>query len=106
MSTTTQQEAGRRIPRDTLALRVRIAREELGLSQRAAAAQCGLTFGEWQSIEAGREARGLDHKVARIATGLDYDRDWLMWGGPLDDGSHTDIGGYSTSTGHGFPAAA
>lgn len=83
MSTTTEQPPARRVPRDTLALRVRIAREERGLSQRAAAELCKLTFGEWQSIESGRAARGIDRKIARIAEGLDYDRDWLMWGGPL-----------------------
>jgi transcriptional regulator with XRE-family HTH domain len=83
MSTTTEQEVGPRVPRDTLALRVKIARVERGLSQRAAANRCGLTFGEWQSIENGAEARGLDRKIDKIAAGLNYDRDWLMWGGPL-----------------------
>jgi transcriptional regulator with XRE-family HTH domain len=80
-----------RIPQDTLAVRVKIARDEAGLSQREAALKCGLTFGEWQGIENGAAARGLDKKIDKIARGLDYDRDWLMWGGPLatdgDDGS-------------------
>lgn len=44
---------------------------------------CGITFGEWQGIEGGAQARSLNVKVAKIATGLGYDRDWLMWGGPL-----------------------
>jgi hypothetical protein len=43
---------------------------------------CGLTFGEWQSIEGGRKAGALDVKIDKIARGLDYDRDWLMWGQP------------------------
>jgi transcriptional regulator with XRE-family HTH domain len=73
----------RRIPRDTLARRVQIARDEVGLSQRAAALRCGITFGEWQGIEAGAQARGLNVKIDKIAKGLGYDRDWLMWGGPL-----------------------
>lgn len=70
-------------PRDTLSMRVRIARIERELSQRAAALTCGLTFGEWQGIEDGRKVGGLDVKVRKIAAGLGYDRDWLMWGGPL-----------------------
>jgi transcriptional regulator with XRE-family HTH domain len=72
------------VPRDTLAMRVHIARTERKLSQRAAALKCGLTFGEWQGIEDGRDARGIHLKVEKIATGLGYSRDWLMWGGPLD----------------------
>lgn len=71
------------IPQDTLPMRVYIARKERKLSQRAAAEACGLTFGEWQSIEDGRGVRQLDVKIAKIAQGLNYDRDWLMWGGPL-----------------------
>lgn len=71
------------IPQDTLAIRVHIARTERKLSQRAAALKCGLTFGEWQGIEGGADARGLNSKIEKIARGLGYDRDWLMWGGPL-----------------------
>lgn len=70
-------------PRDTLPLRLVIMRTERGVSQREAALMCGLTYGEWQSIEAGRKAGSLDQKVTRIAKGLRYDRDWIMWGGPL-----------------------
>lgn len=73
-------QGGDRIPEDTLAARVRSVRWETGLSQRAAAEACGLTFGEWQSLEDGRGARQLDIKVDRIAKGLGYDRNWLMWG--------------------------
>lgn len=62
-------------------------RAERKLSQRAAAEQCGLTFGEWQSMELGRAARRLDVKIKQIAMALGVDRDWLMWGGPLDGDS-------------------
>lgn len=71
---------GGRIPKSTVGTRVRDARLEVGLSQREAAETCGLTYGEWQSIEAGRRAGELDIKVDKIARGLGYDRNWLMWG--------------------------
>ena len=65
---------------DTLAARLVLTRRHLGLSQRAAALRCGLTFGEWQSLEDGRCARGLDRKVTAISQGLGVDRDWIIWG--------------------------
>jgi transcriptional regulator with XRE-family HTH domain len=89
MSTTTDIGAlDHGVPRDTLAMRVLIARHERGLSQRAAALLCGLTFGEWQGIEDGRAATSLDQKVIKIAAGLGYSREWLMWGGPLSGPSN------------------
>lgn len=80
----TVQETGSWRPTDSLANRLYLVRREKRLSQRAAADLCGITFGEWQSIEDGRSARGLDEKVLAIARNLDVDRDWLMWGGPLN----------------------
>lgn len=71
------------IPVDTLAARLVLVRRQLGLTQREAAERCGLTFGEWQSMEDGRQARGLNSKIQRIALGLRVNRNWLMWGGPL-----------------------
>jgi transcriptional regulator with XRE-family HTH domain len=74
------------VPEDTLANRLVLVRRSLGMTQRVAAEKCGLTFGEWQSLEEGRAARGLDVKVARISSALGVDRDWLIWGGPLGGG--------------------
>ncbi|SID46392.1 Uncharacterised protein [Mycobacteroides abscessus subsp. abscessus] len=71
------------VPSDSLANRLVLVRQERKLSQRAAADQCGLTFGEWQSMELGRAARRVNVKVRQIAMALGVDRDWLMWGGPL-----------------------
>lgn len=68
-------------PEDTLASRLLLVRHELHISQREAAERTGLTFGEWQSMENGAAARGLDRKVSAIASGLGVDRNWLMWGG-------------------------
>lgn len=72
-----------RVPRDTLPHRLMLLRNELGWSQREAAAKCGVTFGEWQSMEMGRKARGLDEKIWRIAQASGFSAQWLMWGGPL-----------------------
>lgn len=83
MSTQTEFTAWR--PQDTLATRLLVMRHQLRLSQREAALRAGLTFGEWQSMENGAAARGIDQKVVRIAAAFDVDRDWLMWGGPLAD---------------------
>ena len=71
------------VPEDSLANRLLLVRRQLGLSQRAAAEQAHLTFGEWQSLEDGRAARDVGRKVASISTYLGVDRDWLMWGGAL-----------------------
>ena len=79
----TNHMTGAWIPGDTLAARVVLVRRELGISQREAATQSGLTYGEWQSMEDGRSPRDLPAKIARIALAFDVDRDWLMWGGPL-----------------------
>lgn len=91
-------------PRDTLAARLFLARREAGLSQREAAVRCGITYGEWQSMENGADARGLDRKLRAIADGLGVDRDWLVWGGPLADPfaprpGGTEVSGLSTWSG-------
>jgi transcriptional regulator with XRE-family HTH domain len=76
----TTQPAHGWVPEDNLATRLVLVRRQLGLTQRQAAERTGLTFGEWQSMEDGRQARGIDQKVARISLALGVDRDWLMWG--------------------------
>ena len=70
------------VPDDSLAHRLVLVRLQLGLSQREAALRCGVTYGEWQSMELGRAARALDVKVAKISDALGVDRDWLMWSRP------------------------
>lgn len=71
------------VPDDTLAHRLVLVRLQAGLTQREAAARCGISFGEWQGMELGRGTRRLDTKVMAIARHLGVSRDWLMWGGPL-----------------------
>lgn len=73
-------------PHDTLAARLVLLRRELGLSQREAADRSGLTFGEWQGLEnEDRHPRGVDVKIKRIAAAFGVDREWLIFGGPLQD---------------------
>lgn len=79
----TAQPAEGWIPEDSLALRLFLVRKQLGLSQRQAALKTGVSYGSWQSMEDGRQARGVDTKVAKICAALGVDREWLMWGGPL-----------------------
>jgi hypothetical protein len=85
MSTQTAEQAWR--PADSLAARLVVMRHELKISQREAALRSGLSFGEWQSMENGAQARAIDRKVAAIAAAFNLDRDWLMWGGALSDPS-------------------
>lgn len=77
-------------PDDTIAYRVQWARQIAGLNQRDAAEKCGLTIGEWQSIEDGRAARDMPRKLRQISRGLavngvPVDINWLLWGEVPDD---------------------
>ena len=84
MTTVTRIHARR--PADTLATRLIILRHELGWTQRDATHETGVPYGVWQGMESGRETRGLNRHIVAIAAASGYDRDWLMWGGPLTSG--------------------
>jgi len=74
----------RKVAADTLAARLILLRREMGWrSQRDAAEATGVPFGTWQGMETGRDTRGLNRHITKIAEASGYDRDWLMWGGPL-----------------------
>lgn len=75
-----------RRPRDSFAIRLVIMRTELGLSQGEAAERCGLSGPTWSTWERGARPRGMDRVVQQIAKGLGYDRGWIMFGGPLNEG--------------------
>lgn len=45
----------------------------------------GTTPRIWQNMEDGRAVRDLHKHIAAIAREYDADRDWLMWGGPLNE---------------------
>ena len=76
-------QGGKR-PADTLGARLELLRHELGWSQRKAAEVTGVPFGTWQGMELGRRTLSLDQHIAKIVAATGYDREWLMWGGPLD----------------------
>ena len=73
-------------PEDTIANRFRLVRAPLGISQRELGEKVGVPAHQIQSIEDGKAGRHIDQKVAKIAKVLGVDREWLMFGGSLDDG--------------------
>jgi transcriptional regulator with XRE-family HTH domain len=75
----------RKIPGDTFAHRLMLARSEAGhLSIQQAATRCGLKHQSWSNWERGMEPRGDKVEIASlIADGLDTDREWLLFGGAL-----------------------
>lgn len=75
----------RKIPTDTFAHRLILARSEAGhLTIQQAAARCGLRHQSWSNWERGMVPRGDQVELAEvIAEGLGIDRDWLLFGGPL-----------------------
>lgn len=71
------------VPVDNLANRLVLVRRAMNLSQREAAAACGVGFGSWQSWENGSAPRNALRDLVRVAQALNVDREWLMFGGPL-----------------------
>lgn len=78
-----QQRHGR-IPADTFAVRLMLARALAGhLSIREAAEVCGFGRGAWTNWERGARPLDIVDVCGRIAEGLDVDFNWLLLGGPL-----------------------
>lgn len=76
------QQPGR-VPADTFANRLVLARRLDSLTIREAAAKCGLHYATWSTWEGGRRPVDVLDAVQRISEALDIDRDWLLFGGPL-----------------------
>ena len=72
-----------RIPADTFANRLVLARRLADLTIREAAAQAGLNYGSWSNWENGMRPQDLVDIAGRIAEALDVDFNWLLLGGPL-----------------------
>ena len=73
----------RRIPPDTFAHRLLIARADSSLTIDDAAKRCGLGAQNWSNWEHGRVPRDKVEVAEAVAEGLNVDRDWLLHGGPL-----------------------
>lgn len=72
-----------RIPSDTFANRLVLARRLEGLTIREAAAKCDLHYATWSTWEGGRRPADILDVSSRIAEKLDIDKEWLLFGGPL-----------------------
>lgn len=73
-----------RIPADTFAVRLMLARALAGhLSIREACELTGLNRGSWQGWERGLRPRDILDVAQCIAASLDVDEHWLLFGGPL-----------------------
>jgi transcriptional regulator with XRE-family HTH domain len=90
MTSTTGEDRGlapaathRKIPSDTLAIRIMIARVSVGLTIKEAAERCGLNYGSWSNWEAGKRPLDYMDVTDAISEGLDVDPEWLRRGGPL-----------------------
>lgn len=72
-----------RIPADTFAVRLLLARHLAGMGIKEAAEAAGLHYATWSTWEAGRRPRDLVDVCQRVAAALDIDFNWLLLGGPL-----------------------
>jgi len=68
------------VPTDTFGTRLLLARRELGLNVKKAAARCGLHYATWSTWENGRKPADMAAVVKAVSSGLGVSREWLMWG--------------------------
>lgn len=68
------------VPTDTFGTRLLLARRELGLTVKQAAAKCGLHYATWSTWENGRKPADMAAVVEAVSGGLGVSRAWLMWG--------------------------
>lgn len=68
------------IPPDTFADRLMRARKARKLTVEKAAQAAGVSAATWSTWERGANPRDLLDVVTRVSSGLDVDRDWLLWG--------------------------
>lgn len=72
-----------RIPADTFANRLLLARRLAGMTIEQAAAAAGLNSSSWSNWENGMRPQGQVDIAGAIAEALDVDFNWLLLGGPL-----------------------
>ncbi len=73
-----------RVPADTFANRLMLARKLAGMTIRDAAAASGLNYGSWSNWENGKRPIDILQVVDAISGALDVDHEWLLFGGPLE----------------------
>lgn len=79
------------IPTDTFGTRLFIIRKEKRLTVEAIAKLCGIAHPTWTTWENGAKPRDIVTAIEKISAALGVDKQWLMWGGPLTDGSGSDF---------------
>lgn len=94
------------IPTDTFGTRLFIVRKQKGLTVEAIAKLCGVAHPTWTTWENGAKPRDMGNAVAKISAALGVDRDWLMWGGPLDHSNPGSTTGYSSDSSDAHVAVA
>lgn len=94
----------RRIPADTFANRLLLARRLAGTSIEDAASACRLNKSSWANWENGKRPQRLVEICEVISEKLDIDFNWLLLGGALEsargrptDRAESDTDGYSAS---------
>jgi transcriptional regulator with XRE-family HTH domain len=83
-TTATQTTPRRRIPADTFANRLLLARRLAGTSIEDAAGACRLNKSSWANWENGKRPQRLVEVCEVISEKLNVDFDWLLLGGPLE----------------------
>lgn len=83
-----EQRPRGRVPADTFANRLLLARRMNGLTIKQAAdliagEMDGDVASSWSNWENGRRPRDAPETIRIIAAALDVDQEWLMFGGPL-----------------------
>jgi hypothetical protein len=68
------------VPKNTLATRLRLVRQELGMSVEDIATLCEVPIPTWRNWEHGASPRRLDQQVRRISERTGVDLSWLMSG--------------------------
>lgn len=80
-----------KVPRDTLALRLRAIRYEEGMTVEEAARRAKIPAASWSYWERGGSPKDYEDITQRIAGALGYDPVWLALGGSYR--THSGVGG-------------
>lgn len=79
-----RQERRTWVPVDTFGARLALIRQAMGWNVTEAATACGVPPTSWKNWERGRQPHRMIHAAQAIADRTGCDRDWLVFGGPLE----------------------